>query len=128
MEAGRARRGRACGTIGAGASWEREHHGRANVTITGRRLTLEEFLALPEEKPALEYADGEVTQKVSPTTVQSVLKMAGRDLVDGFVRPRKLARAFPEHRSSYAGASTVPEVIPGFQFDVGALFAALDAD
>ena len=80
------------------------------MTIAGRRLTLDEFLRLPEEKPALELVDGEVTQKVSPKTVHSVLQMAGRDLVDGFARPRKLARAFVEHRSSYAGASTVPDV------------------
>ena len=36
------------------------------MAVAGRRMTLEEFLALPEEEPALEYADGEVTQKVSP--------------------------------------------------------------
>ena len=80
------------------------------MTIAGRRLTLDEFLQLPEEKPALELVDGEVTQKVSPKTVHSVLQMAGRDLVDGFARPRRLARAFVEHRSSYDGASTVPDV------------------
>jgi len=35
--------------------------------VTARqRLTFEEFLRLPEEKPALEYFYGTVTQKVSP--------------------------------------------------------------
>jgi Uma2 family endonuclease len=33
------------------------------VTKTGRRMSLEEFLALPEEKPNLELIDGEVCQK-----------------------------------------------------------------
>jgi len=35
------------------------------MTISGQRLTLEEFLALPEEKPALEFADGAITAKMS---------------------------------------------------------------
>lgn len=33
------------------------------VTMTGRRMSLEEFLALPDEKPNLELIDGEVCQK-----------------------------------------------------------------
>ena len=37
------------------------------MAITRHGLTLEDFLRLPEEKPALEYeADGTVTQKVAP--------------------------------------------------------------
>ncbi len=36
------------------------------MAVTQRRMTLEEFLALPEEKPALEYEDGVVTQKMPP--------------------------------------------------------------
>ena len=80
------------------------------MTIAGRRLTLDEFLRLPEEKPALELVDGEVTQKASPKTVHSVLRYEGCALVNAYARPRRLARAFVEHRSSYAGASTVPDV------------------
>ena len=38
------------------------------MALTERRTSLEEFLKLPEEKPALEYFDGKVTQKVSPKT------------------------------------------------------------
>lgn len=33
------------------------------VTMTGRRMGLDEFLALPDEKPNLELIDGEVCQK-----------------------------------------------------------------
>lgn len=39
---------------------------RATSPYVGRRMTLEEFLALPEQEPALEFQDGVVTQKVSP--------------------------------------------------------------
>ena len=43
------------------------------MTLTDTRMTLTEFLALPEEKPALEYENGEVTQKVSPKGRHSAL-------------------------------------------------------
>ena len=36
------------------------------MALTGRRLTLDEFLELPEESPALEYLDGVAVPKVSP--------------------------------------------------------------
>ncbi len=36
------------------------------MAVTRHGLTLEAFLALPEEKPALEYAEGAVTQNVAP--------------------------------------------------------------
>jgi Uma2 family endonuclease len=71
--------------------------------------TLEEFLALPERKPALEFFDGEVTQKMPPTTPHSALQYDFCALVNNFARPRRLVWAFPEHRSSYSNASTVPD-------------------
>ena len=41
-----------------------------------QRMTLEAFLRLPEEEPALEFADGMVTQKVSPKFHHSALQYA----------------------------------------------------
>src|SRR5437870_3575677 len=75
-----------------------------------QRLTLEEFLKLPEEEPALEYEDGEVTQKVSPRGRHSVLQGEFVQRVNTFGRPRKLARAFAELRVTFAGVSRVPDV------------------
>jgi len=80
------------------------------MAIARQRLTLDAFLRLPEEKPALELVDGEVTQKVSPKTVHSVIQWEACSSINGFALPRKLARAFVEHRSSYDGMSTVPDV------------------
>ena len=77
------------------------------MTITGRRLTLDEFLALPEEKPALEYADGEVIQKVSPKARHGMLQFV---LASTLTRPG-VSRAFTETRTTYAGRSFVPDVI-----------------
>ena len=77
------------------------------MTITGRRLTLEEFLALPEEEPALEYVDGEVTQKVSPKYRHGRLQFVITGLLD---RPG-ISIAASESRTTYAGRSLVPDVI-----------------
>ena len=81
------------------------------MAITGRRVSLAEFLALPEEKPALEYTDGEVTQKVSPKYRHGLLQTAFVKLVDGFSLPRQLARASVETRCSFGGRSWVPDVV-----------------
>jgi Uma2 family endonuclease len=80
------------------------------MAVSQQPITLEEFLALPEQKPPLELMNGEVTPKVAPVTEHVVLQLQFRDMVDGFARPRKLARAFPELRESYAEASTIPDV------------------
>lgn len=80
------------------------------MVVTPNRMTLAEFLSRPEEEPPLEFLDGEVTPKAAPVTEHVVLQLQFRDLLDGFARPRKLARAFPELRESYAEASTIPDV------------------
>ncbi len=38
-------------------------------------LTLERFLRLPEAKPALEFIDGKVVQKVSPKRTHSTIQL-----------------------------------------------------
>lgn len=73
-------------------------------------LTLEEFLELPEEKPALEFADGTVTQKVSPRARHSIHQGELVERINRFAKPPKLAYAFPELRASFGGTSAVPDV------------------
>ncbi len=81
------------------------------MAITQRRLTLDEFLALPEQNPALRYfPDGTVTQKVSPKGKHSAVQAAFLKRVDSFAEPARLARAFPEIRCTFGGASHVPDV------------------
>jgi Uma2 family endonuclease len=81
------------------------------MAVTPRSLTLEEFLELPECKPALEFhPDGVVRQKLAPKGRHSVLQSS---LVMFFNVPglqSKTARAFPELRTTYGGASHVPDV------------------
>ncbi len=80
------------------------------MAIAQRRLTLEEFLALPEEEPALEYYDGVVVQKVSPQGQHSALQPVIAELFNRFGRPKKLAFAFTELRATYGRFSLVPDV------------------
>ena len=80
------------------------------MAIAQRRLTLDEFLALPEEKPALEYYDGTVTQKVSPQGQHGVLQFDVAERFNRFGRPKKLALAIPELRATYGQFSLVPDV------------------
>src|SRR5438105_2607230 len=81
------------------------------MTITGWPLTLEQFLALPEAKPALEYGPGgEVTQKMSPTTDHSVLQGEFVTRINAHALPRRLGRAYPELRVNTGGFSRVPDV------------------
>src|SRR5215208_4480233 len=80
------------------------------MTAVQRRLTLEEFLELPEESPALELIDGAVSQKVAPQWLhgwfQSILVM----LINQFAGPRHLAWAFPEIREAFGRDSLVPDI------------------
>ncbi|OLE71345.1 MAG: hypothetical protein AUI36_02725 [Cyanobacteria bacterium 13_1_40CM_2_61_4] len=73
-------------------------------------LTLEQFLRLPEKKPALEYDDGVVTQKVSPRFRHARLQGELTTLINQFGWQRKLALALPELRTTYDRRSTVPDV------------------
>jgi Uma2 family endonuclease len=80
------------------------------VAVTEQRMTLEEFLKLPEREPALEFIDGEVTQKVSAKGKHSWPQTDWVELINRFARPRKLARAFSELRMRFGGFSRVPDV------------------
>jgi Uma2 family endonuclease len=72
-------------------------------------MTLEAFLELPEEKPSLEYENGMVTQKVPPQGRHAGLQASILELVNRATRPRKVALALPELRTTYAGYSRVPD-------------------
>jgi Uma2 family endonuclease len=74
-------------------------------------MTLDEFLVLPEDKPALEYTNGMVTQKVPPQGKHGTLQGWLVKTIDGFAEPTRMAMSFPEVRFTYAGQSCVPDVM-----------------
>lgn len=80
------------------------------MAIPQRQLSLDEFLRLPEHKPALEYLDGVVTQKVSPKTSHSGCQAEVVERFNRHLRPSKLGFAFPELRMTFGGRSLVPDV------------------
>ena len=80
------------------------------MAVTQTCMTVEEFLALPEEKPALEFEDRVVSQKVSPKAQHSVLQLSFTERVNHQMVQLKLARAFQELRATFGGRSYVPDV------------------
>jgi Uma2 family endonuclease len=80
------------------------------MAIVHQGMTLEEFLALPERKPALEFEDGKVTRKVSPKGKHSGLETTMAECINLYARPDRLAMAFAELRSTFGGRSYVPDV------------------
>ncbi len=82
------------------------------MAIARQRLTLETFLQLPEQKPALEYLDGVVTQKMSPKVPHSILQVELAFRFESFLRLRRLGWVLTELRTTYpqANASFVPDL------------------
>jgi Uma2 family endonuclease len=75
-----------------------------------RPLTLEAFLELPETKPASEFIQGQILQKVMPKGKHSALQGEFVPVINAAVRSGKIARAFPELRCSFGGRSIVPDI------------------
>ena len=80
------------------------------VTTPSKPTSLEEFLALPETKPASEYIDGKIIQKPMPKGKHSTIQTELSSAINVALKPRKVARAFSELRCTFGGRSTVPDV------------------
>jgi Uma2 family endonuclease len=73
-------------------------------------LTLEEFLQLPEAKPASEYIDGQIIQKPMPQGKHSTVQGDLVPAVNTVLKPDRIARAYPELRCTFGDRSIVPDV------------------
>jgi len=80
------------------------------MAILQEGLTLEEFLKLPDESPALEFHRGKITQKPMPQLHHSRLQGKLVERINGFAEPRQLAMALPELRAILGGSTLVPDV------------------
>jgi Uma2 family endonuclease len=76
-----------------------------------RQITLEEFLALPDTKPASEYIDGESIQKPMPQGQHSIIQKKLLLTIDPILTDAGIAEAFPELRCTFGGRSIVPDVV-----------------
>lgn len=80
------------------------------VKAPAKTLTLEEFLKLPETKPASEYINGQIIQKPMPQGKHSKLQGKLVTAINEVVEERQIALAFPELRCTFGGRSIVPDV------------------
>jgi Uma2 family endonuclease len=80
------------------------------VRTPQKGITLEEFLTLPETKPASEYIDGKIIQKPMPQGKHSTIQTELSTAINAVMKPRRIARAFSELRCTFGGRSTVPDV------------------
>ena len=74
------------------------------------KLTLGEFLQLPETKPAGEYIDGAIYPKPMPQGKHSTLQIRLTTAINRVTEPQQLAYAFPELRCTFGGRSIVPDI------------------
>jgi len=79
-------------------------------TVITQPLTLEEFLKLPETKPASEYINGEIIQKPMPKGKHSRLQLRLCNSINDVAENLHIAYAFPELRCSFGVRSIVPDV------------------
>lgn len=80
------------------------------MAVSRQHLTIEQFLCLPEEKPALEFDHGEITSKVSPKNRHSWLQGYLAAELNAASQSGRLWRAFVEQRVTFGGRSVVPDV------------------
>jgi Uma2 family endonuclease len=80
------------------------------MAIKEQRMTLEEFLELPEEEPALEFEDGTVTQKVPPQGKHSALQLGLGGLLNSLLLPGHPGQTFSELRTTFGERSRVPDL------------------
>lgn len=80
------------------------------VQSPSKTITLEEFLNLPETKPASEYIDGHIIQKPMPQGKHSTIQTEFSTVVNVALKPKKVARSFSELRCTFGGRSIVPDV------------------
>lgn len=81
------------------------------VQTPTKTITLEEFLKLPETKPASEYINSQIIQKPMPPGKHSKLQGKLVTAINEVVENSQIALAFPELRCTFGGRSIVPDVV-----------------
>ncbi|MBD2570304.1 Uma2 family endonuclease [Anabaena lutea] len=74
------------------------------------KITLDEFLKLPETKPASEFINGEIIQKPMPQGEHSLIQTTLIEFINGKARIQKIAIAFSELRCTFGGDTIVPDI------------------
>lgn len=80
------------------------------VQAISKPLTLEQFLALPETKPASEFVGGQILQKPMPQGKHSTIQLDLGSDINRALKPDRTARAYPELRCTFGDRSIVPDL------------------
>ncbi|MGV0024798.1 Uma2 family endonuclease [Phormidesmis priestleyi] len=80
------------------------------VQTSTKPLTLEEFLQLPETKPASEFIDGQIIQKPMPQGKHSTLQLDLGANINQSLKPNGIARAYSELRCTFGSRSIIPDL------------------
>src|SRR6266542_3005241 len=83
---------------------------------TTAKLTLEEFLALPDTEPASEFVNGEVIERGMPTLAHGIIQKLLSILLGQFVDRAGLGVAIPEWRCIFGPPGADQARIPDFVF------------
>jgi Uma2 family endonuclease len=80
------------------------------VQTPAKFATLDDFLQLPETKPASEYIAGQIIQKPMPQGEHSSIQTELASAINTVLRQATTARAFTELRCTFGGRSIVPDI------------------
>jgi Uma2 family endonuclease len=76
-----------------------------------KEFTLEEFIKLPETKPAQEFINGQILQKPMPQGKHSRIQGKFVSIIEALAKEPPVAFAFPELRCTFGGRSIVPDIV-----------------
>ena len=93
---------------------------------TGTRLTLDEFLALPETEPGSELIDGEVVQKEMPNIAHMLVQQLLAWVVGVYVRDNRLGITGSEGRCIFGPPGGERPYLPDFLFVAAEHLAGID--
>lgn len=82
----------------------------ATIQPPKTKISLEDFLQMPETKPACEYIDGEIIQKPMVKIQHSILQAKLLLAINEQGNPQQLVYAFPELRCVFGGRVIVPDI------------------
>lgn len=80
------------------------------VSVIKPKITIEEFLELPETKPYCEYINGKIEQKPMPQGEHSTIQIRLGTAINQIGTPQKIALALTELRCTFGGRSIVPDM------------------
>lgn len=80
------------------------------VQTPTKSLTLDEFLKLPETKPASEFIEGQIIQKPMPQGKHSTIQLDLGTDINLALKPQRIARAYSELRCTFGGRSIVLDI------------------